>query len=126
MRVRVKRAGDVIPKVVGLAAACSQAVEESGHVDRPPSGGCDFRMPTSCPVCGSDVAAAVSPSSSARKAIAKSKTRVVLAEGDGDAGGGGGGDESYSASDESYRSSSVIYRCSGGRACAAQILEQFR
>ena len=41
--VIVRRAGDVIPEVVGVVAA------------RRPHGARRFHMPTSCPVCGSDV-----------------------------------------------------------------------
>jgi NAD-dependent DNA ligase len=50
-RVSLKRSGDVIPKILGLARPPSSSSSSSSEV------GGGFRMPERCPVCGSAVEA---------------------------------------------------------------------
>ena len=57
VRVRVKRAGDMIPKVLGLAP--HSLTHDDACASESRSNEYEFSMPSECPACGSAVEAVV-------------------------------------------------------------------
>jgi len=103
--VRVKRAGEVIPKIIGIdsisyGACSSSSVDDStcrSSSADDSSGGHKYRLPDVCPVCGSQT------------------ERVV-------SGAAAPVDE-----DEEAEPAPVTVRCTGGgTVCSAQAVEQIR
>ena len=95
-RVKVKRAGDVIPRVVGLASTT-----------RPKDEPFYYELPKHCPVCGSVTARDTLISKSIRKKLMNSNrtTDTIITEDD-------------------TNLESIGVRCTGGFSCSAQAIEQ--
>ena len=71
----MKRAGDVIPKILGLAPI--QDSNQDRHQEHPPPGtrGSLFRMPARCPECGSEVRRTVLARDQDRRQVKQEKDK---------------------------------------------------
>lgn len=99
--MKLVRAGDVIPRIVGLASS------EQAPLDNFPM----FELPSSCPVCGS---------ATARDTLIATKTkRSSNTSSDSEA-------LSSPPVDVEFGEESVGVRCTGGFTCSAQAIEQLR
>jgi DNA ligase (NAD+) len=102
-KVILKRAGDVIPKILGLEDTSSTSDASSTGTGTGMGMAVPFRLPASCPECGSPTerlrAGEVAPETTATEGV------------NGDTGDIG---------------DAVTVRCTGGAACPAQVIEQIR
>lgn len=103
--MKLVRAGDVIPRIVGLASS-ELAPPENFPV---------FELPSHCPVCGSATArdtliATTKSKKSANTTINDSESLSTPPDTDG----------------VNFGEESVGVRCTGGFACSAQAIEQLR
>ena len=120
VRIRLKRAGDVIPKVLGLAEQLTET-PESNDVGGQQSHSL-FRMPTTCPACGSEVKVVVPRTRMGGKA----KKKAGVKDGREVEDTGSVTDAGEVSTTGEAEGSSVMYRCSGGLACRAQSTERIR
>ena len=97
-RVVVERAGDVIPRITGLAETVSSTVSSTGVVVTSP--------PELCPACGSRV------------------TRTVLARGARRKGKKSGSTSALDALRLEEEEEAAVVRCTGGLRCPAQSVER--
>lgn len=104
-KVKLVRAGDVIPRIVGLASSDLA----------PPENFPLFELPSHCPVCGSATArdtliATTKAKKSANTATSDSESLSTTPDNDG----------------VNFGEESVGVRCTGGFTCSAQAIEQLR
>jgi NAD-dependent DNA ligase len=128
--VRVQRAGDVIPKVVGKISndITSSITADTGMTrtdDDVLKAGSVFEMPLECPVCGSPVVIAVDAKKKVKVAKGGAKAKAKVKDSTTD-DGSNDDDGNNGVGNEEEGLVAGTHKCSGGFTCKAQVVERLQ